>query len=415
MAQDFEFETEGQVRARLDWFDSFNDVDSPSVEEDGTSVWPFRANIGLTGSFNELFSAFIELQATGYFGDDFSGRQSYPGPSSGNVVLYQGYAMLDTDRWDFKFGRMEHQMGNELIIGNDSFYNGQVFDGVTANAEWDSWGLGLFLFKLEERDNLFPQSTGSSDDTNFYGADVHFNIGRSSLQPYLVYLRDDRNGAQRMNIQTVGALWKRPTVENKGFDWSAEYAQQFGETGTGGGEVDAKGYIFEGWFGWTIGKIGRFHVGALLASGDDAGVDNDGWVPLFEDDHAYNRLGDLDLFNAVFNPPNNTGAGSNIEDINAGWTWDRGDESKHGFFAAVHQFNRPEAVGDDDLGLEVDLTYAYDIVENSQLQIGAAYLSAGDLLPALTDDIMRFWIQIESSWGGAKPWSTIGQLPGWNN
>ena len=408
--EDFEFETDGQVRARLDWFDSFNDVDNGGNDnEEAASFWPFRANIGLTGSFNEMFSAYIEFQAYGFFGDDNTGLQGYSGTSGGNVDLYQGYATLNTDRWNFKFGRMEHQIGNELIIGNNSFYNGQVFDGITASSEYDSWGLDLFLFKVTEGPLTTP---GDSDDTNLYGIDVDFMLGKAALTPYLLYLKDD--SAMKREIGTVGILYNRPNDDNNGWDLNLELAGQFGENGTGMATVDNKGIIFEGWFGWTFGDAGRIHVGALYASGSDDPTEN-GWISLFEDGHAYNRLGNLDLFNAGLT--GTPGRMTNIQDLNVGYTWGPSADSKHQFFAALHQFTRPETVGgaDDDLGIEFDVTYSYQIVHNSALQIGAGFLSAGDALGPLADDTMRLWLQVESSWGSAKPWTSIGQEKGWMN
>jgi hypothetical protein len=311
---------------------------------------------------------------------------------------------------------MEHQIGNELILGNNSFYNGQVFDGIAADADWDSWSLGLFLFKLAETED-FPGGVTSNDDVNLYGLDFSFALGQSNLTPYYLYLHDGANGALRKNISTLGILWNRPTVDNDGWDLNLELAGQFGETGTDAATVDQGGILFEGWFGWTFGNAGRLHIGYLYASGDDGSdpTQNDGWNPLFEDGHAYNRLGNLDLFNANLRPTGLSGM-TNVSDLSLGYTWAPGEDSKHSFFAALHQFNLDESgAADDDLGLEFDVTYSYEIVHNSTLQIGVGYLSAGDALGPLADDTTRLWVQIESSWGKAKPWTSIGQQSGWMN
>ena len=152
---------------------------------------------------------------------------------------------------------------------------------------------------------------------------------------------------------------------------------------------------------WSFGNAGRVHVGYLLASGDDGSdpTETSAWMPLFEDPHANNRLGNLDLF-ASFG---GFGGMTNIADLSLGYNWWGGE--RHHALVAIHSFTRPETLGglSDDIGMELDLEYDYAYARNSKLQIGVSTLFAGDAIKEITggedDNITRIWAQVHLNWG----------------
>lgn len=401
---------DGMVRARWDTFRNY--IDTDPNEDENFDLWPYRAILGVEGSFSSKFKGRVDLQATGWFGDTpnparpyLSGNDQYV-----NVELYQAYATFVGSNWDFTLGRREHTLGNELHIGDVNFYNGQSFDGFDAQGNYDSWNLDLFFYQTQERSvTSVPGISTAANDVWFSGISSKVNLPLASyIEPYILNLRDGANGIAHMNFYTYGLLWKRPRVDESGWDLSFEIA---GQTGTAAGaapgspEVDAAGLIMEGWFGWTFAEAHRVHVGYLWASGDD-GTDpttNDAWMPLFEDPHAYNRLGNLDLFASALSEIAGIPVGgglTNVQDISIGYGFNKAGSAHHGLLA-VHSLSFVEvaAGADDDIGIEYDLVYQYDRAENAVFELGFSYLTAGDAWGPDREDINRIWAQISLDWG----------------
>ena len=466
MAEDEgKFTADGDVRLRWEYYGNYQDASDDGSSNDSFDAFPYRARLGVEGRFTDRAWGRVDLQAAGWFGDQL-GNGGYPYPGSfgssfvggtqpygaarniGFVSLYQAFVTVEGGTFDFTAGRKEHAIGNELILGNNDFYNGLAFDGITLNGDFSSWDLNLWYHQLAE-------TFSNREDVGLFGVDAAFEFGSFNFAPYVVYSKSHWDGlntstlpggirpvflAPKHDLWTLGVIFGMPGDEDHtGIDFSVELAGQMGETDIDSTDpttpaVDLKGYIFEGWFGFGFGGAGRIHIGTLYASGDDGtGVDaNDNpneltaWVPLFEDPHAMNRLGDLDLFSGFAIPGGNVadplGFGmSNIWDINLGYDWWGGE--KHHAKVAVHYFTRPEVAnfGDSDplapgiqeysdsIGTELDISYDYQYARNSKLEIGVATLFAGDFIKEWTstlvnpggydDNITRIWAQLHLNWG----------------
>ena len=413
MAQEGTFTSDGDVRMRWDYFGNYTDANDDT--QDSYDVWPYRARLGATGRFTDAVWGRVELQAAGWWGDGTS-SYNYPMPGAspsfeGTVNLYQAFVTLDGSTWDWQVGRAEKALGHELVVGDNDFYNGFVFDGIDVMADFSSVDLRLFWNQIDE-------TFTSREDTWFGGAYLDVEIGKTHLEPYLLFLKSHDKGAGSFfgepgEVYTLGLMWQRPmNEERRGWDLSLEAAVQGGEIGVSGSEADNKGYIFEGWFGWGFGGAGRVHLGYLLASGDDGtDADNDAWIDLFADPHAYNRLGNLDLFAGGFSNfgANNIVAGNggmtNVSDINVGYNWWGGE--KHHILAALHKLDFVEEVQagttDTDTGLEFDSEYGYSYADNAKFVVGFAYLNGGDALDQLAggsaDSITRGYAQLHINWG----------------
>jgi hypothetical protein len=402
----------GEVRARWDYSENTLDAADDGAPDDAGDAVPYRARIAAGTDLAEGIFAMIEIQAFGYFGDSVPGDGSAGTPlgqtsqntSDPDVDLYQGFVdfnLLGGDKWSLRLGRQEYTLGNELHFGDADFYNGTSFDGLRAMRDGERLDGDVFYFNVGE--------TLLDDQREVWGATVNFSLGGgdSYLEPYLLYVRD--TGASpanldRTRVYTLDALWSNPVDEEHRFDWSAEAAMQSGETGPSGSmEVDNAGYIVEGWFGFTFLERHRVHAGVLYASGDDPtdpDPDNDAWLQLFPDEHANNRLGDIDLFGGA-----TTVAGTgitNVMDLNAGWTWSGEQRSLR---ASLHMLTLAEEIGgEDDLGNEIDLAYYSDLTRNVGYEFGYAHLLPGDYLDAVfngaddADDVMRAWWNVRVHW-----------------
>ncbi|MFQ5669359.1 MAG: alginate export family protein [Acidobacteriota bacterium] len=460
----------GEFRARYDYISNFVDFQDSATSgdplDDDIDFIPYRVRIGAKKHFSRNVSSYIELQAQGLFGEDSSPLESPGDPlgqttdlrTSGDVNLYQAYIDLK-DIGDsvltLRIGRQEHRLGNELMLGDLDFYNGISFDGVRAWFDWDSFNLGVYYYDISEL-NIRNGSIldGGDADATIFGIDGTWELGDTGgeIQPYILYYRDGQSFANDPNtpgfgvipsglqVTTIGILFHRPVdsredVDRNAFDYSIEAATQTGTFDTNASDQDLGGFIAEGWggFNWNHGRHSRsrVHIGGLFASGDDDPTDNDigFFVPLFPDNHDYNRLGDLDLFAGALAPGSFSSSGlstvgiggglgsgmTNISDINVGYeAWI--NDGRHYFMASIHTLNLTDnfifgtdlngaSAGlnkNDDIGTEFDFKYKYQYNPNVGIEIGIATLSSGDLLDEISqfntgndaDDPMRAWGQI---------------------
>ncbi len=404
-SSDHDIKIHGKVRVR---FDHFEDYDFNSDSDDNVNGWPYRTMVGLTGKLADGITAQIDLQAFGDLGNQFGtqnglGGYGYAGPSggdssSGDLDIYQGFVTLEElggSDWELSLGRREMSLGNELHFGNNDFTNGRTYDGAWLGGDFDSWDLGVMFLNVNETGGGI---TGKDDDSWILGTYAEFEVGESTISPYIINWRNNADGvaaplapfSSRIDIQTYGALWQRP-ADGAGWDASAEVAIQSGDFGISdpATQQDFGGSVFEGEFGWNFDDNRRLHLNFLMASGDDDAADDDfeQFVQIAPElDGA--RLGyanDLQL--------------ANIQDISLGYNcaWNDG---VHTFFAAFHQLTLVEdGGGEDDYGQELDVVYGFNYSENAAFQVGVGNLFAGDALGSDADDAMRVWGGLDVTWG----------------
>lgn len=418
------FHIHGEVRVRGDYTENFFDLEDDeavSAIDDEFGFWPYRIRIGADGQLADNVRGYIELQGSGFLGnefplksDDFPPDQAFePDPfGSGDqddINLYQGYLDLQKiggSDFSIRIGRQEHTYGTELLLGDNDFYAGASFDGGRGMWTTDRYDVNFFYYKIFEFNQVQGCgfcNDGTSEDANLFGATLDWKVGEDTgtFGAYLMRF-------QELGISTawwdIGARWARMPDKEKNFDWNAELVLQNGEAASG--LLDIKGFAAEGWFGYSFGGGGRHrvHLGALIASGDDdiTDTDLDDFIPLFGDDHAYNRLGDADFFTVT-----------NITDVNLGYKF-MSENEKHSFAASAHAFTMTEEIttsafpanpvnsgfgpgplvpNEDDLGTEIDLKYSYKFADNTKLSVGVANLAPGDAFGPDADDVLRVYAQ----------------------
>ncbi len=409
------FHIHGEVRVRGEYTENFFDLeDDETISEGGDDefgFWPYRVRIAADGQLAENVRGYVELQGAGFLGneipqksDDFPPDQAFEVDDQDDINLYQGFLELQKiggSNFSARIGRQEHTYGTELLLGDNDFYAGASFDGGRGWWATDRYEVNLLYYKIFESNQVQGCgfcTDGSSEDQNLFGATLDWKIAEDAgtFGAYLLRFQDLESNSAWWD---VGARFARMPEKDKPFDWNVELVFQNGEAFTG--LVDVKGFAAEGWFGYSFGGGGRHrvHVGGLIASGDDGTdpTDLEDFIPLFEDNHAYNRLGDADFFTVT-----------NITDWNAGYKFTSANE-KHGFAAAFHKFTMTEelganpvnsffgpspfVLGEDDLGTEVDLKYSYMFAENTKLSVGVANLAPGDAFGADPDDVLRVYAQ----------------------
>src|SRR5262245_13398872 len=256
------------AQARWEALDNYFDFDDDGGPgQDSFSFTPYRVLVGVEGELANNVSVRISMQNFGVWGGEtpfLSGASTFgpafqnldgnlvePSVNENDTMLYTG-AITFKEMWGSRFwttvGRQEAEFGNGLIIGNEPFYNGNVFDGIHGGWDADGWGLQGFYFKTSEtgpsdtfNPNVGPLVTvdAAHDDHTLDGIYYTNRIGDGSwgdLDVYAIGFQDgfEGFGVGAPKILTFGGLWRRMTrtvddVKDNPFDWSIELAMQSGE------------------------------------------------------------------------------------------------------------------------------------------------------------------------------------------
>ena len=396
---DKKFEVSGEVRVRADYSDNATDISDsapPLGADDSGLIWPWRARVGIHGSFSRNVAAHIEFQSFGYAGDGSNGVFPLSGSSnadlgfaggsvdSANTHLYQGWLELGDiggTTFDLRLGRQELVYGNEMLLGDNDFYNGTVHDGAKAGWQYKKWSLDTFYTKFFESSaipggsSIFP-TFQPSDDMTLAGAYATFKGPKKiGFDAYLLQFNDGTSGAQIDDTTIGGRVYNKGTSN---WAWWAELALQSGEFDDGVTTTDLKARGFEGELAYTFRKVKvapRVHLRYSSFTGSDDDPDEfEGFIAPFQDTHG--RYGLFDLF-----------IPTNLDVIEVGVSWN-GKEDRHVFGANVLSFTSNEEtvnnanIDEDDLGSEIDLFYNYAYSKNVMIQAAIASFSPGDVFTA---------------------------------
>jgi len=429
---DKKFTVHGEIRTRLEHSDNLSDLtdtDGGSFK-DSLTFGAYRARVGVMGQFSRGVAGYVELQNFGTWGNDWPTKgfedalfQNDNQIDDSEVALYQAYIALNNindTNWSVKIGRQEISFANELMMGDNDYYNGQSFDGVIAGVENEKWGLHFGALTVMDNNfsgNILDCGGGSSctdDNIDLYGGGAHFQIGdtRQMIEPYIIYYRDgDFLGVQ---VYTIGARYSRDANHgsNALLDWSIELAGQSGSLSPNGADLSMGGAVAEGDLGFNFwhGDDGhsRVYVGLFMTTGDDdPGDDNiDNFFPLFGDIH--NRLGHIDrggihsisgvasLLTGDF-VPGDTG----ITDAHIGYD---GHFGNHTFMVGFHNLVATEDANlpnnEDSIGQVIDLGYDYMYSSNLGFGVEVSDFSPGDLFKnaGFEDDAIRVAGQARLRW-----------------
>ncbi|HKY31142.1 MAG TPA: alginate export family protein [Candidatus Polarisedimenticolia bacterium] len=439
---DNKFSIHGEVRFRGEsWTNltDFADTDG-DIDHDTFDIYPYRVRLAAKGDLGNDIWVYGEFQASGVAGGGFFGEvDPFFGDETelfnSGVSLYQGYVKVkDVGKsvLDLTFGRTEIVFDRGLHFSSLDFYNGISHDGVMASWDWENMGLHAFWFRPFESNVFFGSGgvldPGSNADDDTLGVHWNMMIGQDKEQDVAAYVFHQTQNTfgltsdqDKTEIFTVGGRWGRSVKGETGFLWNIEAALQFGDVqpcinfgGPCGDTLDQKAHVIEGAFGynWHGGKTDqKIWGGALLASGDEDGADEDSeaFMPLYTDFHE--RLGYADLF-----------APMNIQAINVGYKINVDDRHIAGakFFnftsAEETDFNMSPLTGvvvsdptpcitldecEDDLGNELDLFYTYAMTNNFSFDTALAWFMPGDAVEQTfghDDAAWRIYGQARARW-----------------
>lgn len=402
------------------------------VGNDRMAFWPYRNMFGFKAKLANNVWAKMDLQNVGSLGNqhpqlstaypeyqNFDGDGFPAGVRSSDTYLYRavvGMSEIGGTGLGVAVGRNELNLGTGLILGNEPFYNGIVFDGIVGWYKFDKWerfGLkvkGLYLNTAERNDpaaiptiinNFSLDPEFGVEDEKLWGGVGSIWFGSDDMQQmvdvYILNVNDGYRYGDHPNFFTYGVHYRRDikTADQAkafGLNWNFELALQSGEQDgpVPDEDIDIGGMILEAEAGWTFAVDSIMHgpmVGVFMTSGDDDLTDDseDGWIPLFPTEHG--RLGAADYFGQGFYRMD-----SAMTAFNIGY-WVKAGEGKHKAYAKYWMFKPTEDEIDDggltpleveDYGKEIDLGYAYKYSPNLHLFASIAQLMPDD---GLTDPL----------------------------
>jgi hypothetical protein len=417
---DEKFKMHGEVRFRGDYQANNDDFDDNA--DDQALYWPYRVRLAFEGNFTKNVSAWIEVQNAGVAG----GNSTTPIPSffrtgavqdnGEGIELYQGNLTLDklwSDRFSLTFGRQELSLGNELLLGDNDFYNGFSHDGITGRWDFDKVDITVWYLRTNEGSvsnfaSAIPPGPGFNVPSpvdggqDFYGGYATWNFKDDQDFDFYLMYQDYRYTAildpfELADITTVGARYDREVMGENGFFWNIEYATQFG-TGEFDGnlltEEDADGDVIEALFGYNFNRGDNDHkiYGRYAsASGDDPNsADWEGFIGVAGDVHERLGRGDWLALDTYFYVS---------EGITA---WSVGYNGfyneRHEFGLAYWDYSVEDDTGltSDEIGEAYDIWYGFNYTRNVAFEFSYSSFSPGDFVTGGAppdDDVSRIYGQ----------------------
>lgn len=265
---------------------------------------------------------------------------------------------------DFNVGPMNFKMGVQAGYFAHGIYYDDDHSGLTTTYAADNMAISLYWIKVSEGGTGLNANDADSDVLVLRPS---FTVGDMKIVPWLSYEYQDSTDLAAYNL-------------------GLELDAKFGDIGVwfngimqGGDQsatLDRAGYCLSGGVNAAFGGVG-IHANAFYGSGDDnaADTDNDQFTSLSEYWVSSEVMGYGITDNQAVSPGTankmafQVGASfSPVEKLTLGadvWFWYLAEDT---------------ALGNDDLGTEIDIKATYMLVDGLKLEVVYGFVSAGDAL-----------------------------------
>jgi hypothetical protein len=345
----------GYWRTRAVSQTDFNGLDSKFTSFDN------RTRLYYTAKFNDDFKFINKFEHNTAWGDDNGGDIGADG--TGIFKIKQSYA-------DFTVGALRTKVGIQGNAISRGFVFADDFSGIVLEPTFGN----VLVSAMWARVNGEYVNAANPYDEDILHIEARVNVGDGKLTPFLTY-----HGG---NGDVVGEL--------EAFYLGLDGDIKFGETktwgsliyqgGTNAGGDDNKGWLAAVGANWTL-----LHGQFFYATGDDSPLDGDNeefagvpgrsyyWAEIM----GYGKFDE----NGLPGTPND--GISNIFAVNIGVKAKASDAWTLSADLWYAQLAESNALGNDELGTEIDLVATYKIMDNLNLDLVAAYLFAGDAVAPL--------------------------------
>jgi hypothetical protein len=292
------------------------------------------------------------------------------GADGDGVIEYKNsYIDFNVGAWNAKVGVHSATLGRAFLFADD-------FSGITATYKGDGFSLPIYWIKENEGG---MGADANDDDRDMYGLFPSFTAGGMNLTPYVLYVTEETDsysvfyaGLDLDKKFDSTSLWVS-AIMRSGDDDNVDYSGSLVAVGanTDLGGTDVHGQVF-----YVTGDED------LTDTDDEAFIGPTGNSYYWSEIMGY---GSIDNQVSAGSPADHV---TNIMAANIGVThpMDKWKLSLDLWYAALIE---DDANGNTDLGIEIDLKASYKVVENLNLDLIVAYLSAGDatvLAPSTEND-----------------------------
>lgn len=385
-----EHEFGGYWRTRAYTVDNWTGTDSGS-----TALVDTRTRLYYTAKFSDDFKLVNKFEFNNIWGDNIGGNVGTDG--TGIFKIKHSYADFNTLGMNFKMGLQGAVVGRAFIFDDD-------FAGLVVTKEMGDNSFSATWMKVsDDAATIAPYFARNADtgdieeipaeplpERDYYILSANLNLNDTlAVSPYLLF---DKEESTDTAVYTLGADIDAKVGEAS--VWSS-LAYQAGETE----DMDNAGYLI------AVGAdAGIVHGQMFYASGDDDADDGD--IDSFEPAHGHAYywaeilgFGTFDNSTAFATSPN--GTISNVMALNIGTTLKPMDKLTVNADLWYAQLVEDATFGTDEeneLGIELDVKATYQVLDNLNLDLIAAYLIAGDAVAGDdTEDVMEYGARMSLS------------------
>jgi len=266
-----------EMRYRLEARDDF---DFSERLDDTDTFHLLRTRLMLDANLSDSIRAFVQLQDSRIFDTTSANRFSIT--FRDEFDLRQAYVDLKvkeiSEALTLRAGRQELSYGDQRLVGGFDWSNvAQSFDGVKLIYADKKFSIDGFLTEKVIIDRANPNNW-YDDNEGFHGFYATYKgIDKHLLDLYYLYRNTSEpvamgpNGTRKLDESTVGLRVRGDKVNN--FDYTLEYAYQFGEFGS----LDVKAHALIALAGYTFnGHPWKPRLGLEwdFASGDKDSTDS---------------------------------------------------------------------------------------------------------------------------------------------
>lgn len=355
----------GDFRLRYENVDQDNTLDT-------AKALTLRSRLGYNTGAYEGFSATIEFEDSRVV----AGQDSYAPENTGYSViadpetteLDQGYLQYKKDDLTVKFGRQVLTFDNHRFVGHVGWrQDRQTFDALSVNYKF-SKDLSATYAYLDQRNRIIAENADFDSKDHLLNLSYATDLGKVTAYSYLLEKDDDTdNGIDTYGLRFAGT--SAIDEELKAL-YTLEYAYQ--ENESGGNTLETNYMLVEGGlvFSGITAKLGYEVLGS-----DDG---NKGFATPLATLHKFNGWADQFL-------------GTPDQGLTDLYVSFAGKLAGGKWMLAYHDFNADDASDTvDDLGSELNLSYAKGFGKNYSAGIKYAAYSAGDI--KVDADKVWFWL-----------------------
>lgn len=403
----------GEVRERYEFRDNadFNSNTGDTLSFVGSRI---RLHLGYEVTPDIVF--FFQMQDSRLFGSETSTASNEK-----NLDLHQGYLTVKNlaGPLTMTLGRQEMVFGDSRLVGNFGWSNiGRSFDGLRLTyipgvIRMDLWAAMTKQFSTNV--GADPAFTPSNRDTQqFYGLYTTIRVAESTIEPYLMYLKDTGSIGTSQLTDPLAPAQDRMTiglrmdgkVASGQVDMTGEGAYQFGTMAARATspESDIRAYAFAVKVGYTLPVAVKPRIGIEYdrASGDDNSLDDkfETFENLFPTNHIHygymDYLGWRNMQGLKFSLGAKPTSASGISlDFHL---FSLAKKKDNWYRASGHVFRTtPTTNNETDLGQEIDLVAYTMLKEKIRLEAGYGHFFPGDYVkvnfPTAIDDSDFLYLQ----------------------